>query len=293
MPGIWPTCQLYAVGFLALPCILVCQFCQPSESGEGELGDSSGSEGSEGWDCVETSELKGDFETQIPLICRNPSGSVLPWSHAAEHAAEHHHAAAEHEAQHQPGPTRFEQCAHGIERIAEVLMVSCSMSFGFAVDEASDWHMYSFRKLDKSPVAITLLGGKIAHALGLSVCCCIAIFGLDTVHDRLKRGGGNIHRSNKVVGSMVSAIAICVGLSWEAVFDPSIEEVTKGFANPRLAGLFISAGVALVIVPAWKLYILKKALLLDKYQRTELKAKSQLEIASSRRLRLSDHACEH
>merc|ERR1719379_141038 len=127
----------------------------------------------------------------------------------------------------------------------------------------------------------------VAHqilALGNSILVVPFIFGIDYLADHARKGSvvlvaafAEVHTSEKALRHLSSAFGLFVGLSWEITFDIAVEsiahsiehesEVSNGFLYRNFSGSFASvlirgvlvALIAVLVIPAWRKYIFKKA----------------------------------
>merc|ERR1712113_102297 len=70
-------------------------------------------------------------------------------------------------------------------------------------------------------------------------------------------------RTSRVIKIIITALSILVGFTWEHCFHGGVEAVASVFENPsysQMMQLFLTAFVALVIIPAWRRYILVKVI---------------------------------
>lgn len=91
---------------------------------------------------------------------------------------------------------------------------------------------------------------------------------LDLIEDMEETG----EVADKCTRSMIESLAILIGFSWEHAFDGGVEVIADltregGYWQPYLLKFTLAVLVALVIAPAWRLYILKIVLELDEIQR--------------------------
>lgn len=154
-----------------------------------------------------------------------------------------------------------------LPRLIEILMNTCSMMFAWGILFATRWYGFRTPILEEHGIAIHTCGGRVFLALFISGCCFGLIFTLDKVDDMQQARSGE--GDGKLILTIINAIGILVGLSWEHAFDGGVEAVaskTGSEENKMLCELGLAAFVALLIVPAWRRYILKKAMQLDDYE---------------------------
>lgn len=99
----------------------------------------------------------------------------------------------------------------------------------------------------------------IALVVSFLAFCLIRV--LDLIEDMEYTGDV----TDKCTRSMIDSLAILIGFSWEHAFEIGvgvIAELTKGRGVwcPPVAKFVLAVAVALVVIPAWRLYILKMVL---------------------------------
>jgi hypothetical protein len=161
------------------------------------------------------------------------------------------------------------------QRFQEVFMTTTLFTFAWSCKSASSWSYACIAAFQGTPMGIASMGGQVLHALFISLGAFLVILCIDKADDCCDTN--NNHFINAVVGS----IAILVGLSWEATFEHGFAEMVIGQANAQLLILLISFFVCLLIIPAWRRHILKKALQLKAYKEEEIKAQARLDAKPS------------
>merc|ERR1711904_506603 len=134
------------------------------------------------------------------------------------------------------------------------------MSFAWCVLWATRWLALGWGFLAAIGCSPETMQGRVLLALVLSGMSLIFIFVLDKVED----AAGGHSRLDRVIQNIVNALSILVGLSWEYCFDGGLEAVVSVTDHPLLIKLVFTFLVALVILPAWKRYILVKIMTLNK-----------------------------
>merc|ERR1712187_327299 len=97
--------------------------------------------------------------------------------------------------------------------------------------------------------------GRILIALVLSAASFCVIFVLDVIED--SRPGDSM---SKVIQNIINALSILIGFTWEGCFDGGVEAVASVTENPVMVKLCMTIMVVIVIVPAWRRYILVKVM---------------------------------
>merc|ERR1740121_1434345 len=79
----------------------------------------------------------------------------------------------------------------------------------------------------------------------------------DDFYDGEKLTKAMRHMSH-MIQIIITALSILVGFSWEHVFDGGVEAVAEQTENPLTIKCILTLMVSIVIVPAWRMYILTK-----------------------------------
>jgi hypothetical protein len=156
-------------------------------------------------------------------------------------------------------------------RIVEICQNVLGMMFAWCVLWASRWLALGWKALDAIGCSPETMQGRVLLALVLSAAALIFIFLLDRIEDA---AGGN-PRIDRVIQNIVNALSILVGLSWEYCFDGGLEAVVSVTKHPVSMKLVFTFLVALVILPAWRRYILVKILQLNKNHEEQQRAKEK------------------
>eukprot|EP00928_Gymnodinium_smaydae_P029437 TRINITY_DN22176_c0_g1_i1.p1 TRINITY_DN22176_c0_g1~~TRINITY_DN22176_c0_g1_i1.p1 ORF type:complete len:562 (-),score=112.76 TRINITY_DN22176_c0_g1_i1:121-1806(-) len=102
---------------------------------------------------------------------------------------------------------------------------------------------------------------RVILALTISMGAFIVIFFLDKLQDLESTGD----KADRAIGIVISSLAILVGFSWEQSFDAGVEVIAElssslGSMAHVSVKLCIAILVAVVMIPAWRNFILKKVL---------------------------------
>eukprot|EP00928_Gymnodinium_smaydae_P087004 TRINITY_DN7136_c0_g1_i1.p1 TRINITY_DN7136_c0_g1~~TRINITY_DN7136_c0_g1_i1.p1 ORF type:complete len:531 (-),score=142.89 TRINITY_DN7136_c0_g1_i1:100-1692(-) len=126
-----------------------------------------------------------------------------------------------------------------------------SMSMAWCLLFWADWQIYELG-FDGERVS-----GSILIALLLTAVSFAGVFVLDFIADRLAVGHGA-----RSVRSLVLALGILVGFAWEKSFDIAMEDVAHSGRlfgiPPTLTTYIMGIVLCVVVLPAWRWYILPK-----------------------------------
>lgn len=143
------------------------------------------------------------------------------------------------------GPSQF-------VRWLEILMNASAMSFAWSFLWATSY-VFSHYQIFHYPSMI----GRVMLALVLSGFVCIWVFCLDTINDTLLATEIDAKAALQAIQTVINALAILVGFSWEHCFDGGVTAVAVGSGFPTIISKSVLALLVLiVIVPAWKNHIL-------------------------------------
>uniref|UniRef100_A0A7S4PXR8 Uncharacterized protein n=2 Tax=Alexandrium monilatum TaxID=311494 RepID=A0A7S4PXR8_9DINO len=134
--------------------------------------------------------------------------------------------------------------AHGhyyMRRLVLVVRGVLAMSMSWCWLMWSRWHLWMTLHMEE-------LLAKVVLACGTSLFCMIMVFILDSLADRSVV-------NPKALRAVIQAFGLLIGLSWESCFDAVMEDL-----HPKHFRTLIAVGLALYVLPGWRLYILPKAL---------------------------------
>mmetsp|Transcript_90673 Transcript_90673/g.180312 ORF Transcript_90673/g.180312 Transcript_90673/m.180312 type:complete len:972 (+) Transcript_90673:67-2982(+) len=108
----------------------------------------------------------------------------------------------------------------------------------------------------------------IALIVSFLAFCLIRV--LDLIEDMEATG----EVTDKCTRSMIDSLAILIGFSWEHAFERGVKVIaattrSRGNWCPAIAKFLLAISVALVVIPAWRLYILKMVLKLRKERKED------------------------
>eukprot|EP00931_Biecheleriopsis_adriatica_P040477 TRINITY_DN23199_c0_g1_i3.p1 TRINITY_DN23199_c0_g1~~TRINITY_DN23199_c0_g1_i3.p1 ORF type:complete len:611 (+),score=111.66 TRINITY_DN23199_c0_g1_i3:22-1854(+) len=154
------------------------------------------------------------------------------------------------------------------------------MSFAWCILFASRWLFKSWPFLRDRNISPQTIEGRMVLAMTLSVFSAVFIIFLDKIED------ANPHQreTHKIVKSAVTGLSILIGFSWEHAMDGSVEAIASAWDEHRrlLAKLLGMLIICLVVLPAWRKFILVKHLELeqrfaDRERRTKQERKKLLD----------------
>ncbi|CAK9114006.1 unnamed protein product [Durusdinium trenchii] len=109
----------------------------------------------------------------------------------------------------------------------------------------------------------------LVSALVLSICSLMVIRLLDFIQDM----GAS---SPRILQSMINVFSVLIGLSWEMCFESGLTELAEETSDPERMKLIFTAGAIAIVVPAWRLYVVKRVVDLKNKAKERLDAKKKL-----------------
>lgn len=134
-------------------------------------------------------------------------------------------------------------------RKLQVLLMCCGMSLAWSTFYASQWGLASFNWGDRQE-------DETLFHLVLAVCLSVVSFAMIWVLDFLAGLECTKEKVDRVLYEVVGALGILIGLAWEKNFDSAVVALASQTRHPILMKLPLSVFCALLVVPAWKLYML-------------------------------------
>jgi hypothetical protein len=145
-------------------------------------------------------------------------------------------------------------------RCIDLMKNQGAMVFAWCIIGATAW-LFEFSGVMDSIGGAHSMTGIMLLALFLSFSALCAIFVLGKVEDRSKEEPREDYQVGPLVRNVIMGLSILVGFSWEHAFNRSLHAVSDQTSMPHLCQLCMGLLVALSIIPAWRKYILEKALI--------------------------------
>jgi len=154
-------------------------------------------------------------------------------------------------------------------RVKNLVVGTLSMGFAWAFLFATrslydSWDFLLSRRI--SPITIE---GRILLAMTLSLFSCLIIVILDKFEDNLTDDADDIHKALKKI---ITGLSILIGFTWEHTFDGCVEAISSLFSDPLAIKLALTSLIVLIVVPAWRMYILAKVVHLEKARHEQREA---------------------
>lgn len=109
----------------------------------------------------------------------------------------------------------------------------------------------------------------LVAALFLSMCSLAVIRVLDIIQDM----GAS---SPRILQSMINVFSVLIGLSWEICFEGGLTELAEETSNPNRMKLMFTMGAVAIVVPAWRMYVVKRVVDLKNKAKERMDAKRKI-----------------
>lgn len=151
--------------------------------------------------------------------------------------------------------------SHLIKRVLVVLTEICSMTTGWLLLYAANWIFWNldqFSDTKSSSIedvrSACQMTASLLVALAFSVLAFGAILPLSLYAEKV---------GTRLLGSLISAIVLGVGFTWENAFYYAIKSISKELQTHEASEMFaitINLSLCIIVLPAWKRNILPHAL---------------------------------
>jgi len=157
------------------------------------------------------------------------------------------------------------------ERALQVATNGAAMVFAWCLLFGTRWLFVKLPYIDMETMM-----GRICLALVLSVFSGAVVFVLDEIDDHFRGMGGKAQEAGFAIRTIIQALAILVGFSWEHCFDGGVAAVAFLSPHRKLTKFLLGVAVCFYLVPAWRRHILTKVLALEdmKKQRSHISKKA-------------------
>mmetsp|Transcript_50131 Transcript_50131/g.144440 ORF Transcript_50131/g.144440 Transcript_50131/m.144440 type:complete len:625 (-) Transcript_50131:114-1988(-) len=159
--------------------------------------------------------------------------------------------------------------------ILDVCVHACAMASAWCTFFGSRWVWIMLKPFGMNVLSVN---ARILLALAVSFGSFAVVYGLDKIDDNFRSttGGKAIGRT---IASVVGAVSVLVGFSWEHSFDGAVQSVVLLSASHRRSAEFIlGIAVFLVILRPWRKFILKRAMQLDDLKKARDKTSREKEL---------------
>lgn len=142
------------------------------------------------------------------------------------------------------------------ERFIETFANSFGMLFAWCLLYATRWLFFILATRAGVLVPNTMMG-RIILALAVSVFAAWMVFIMDVIDDAFRANSG---AGPTAIRTIIQALAILVGFSWEHSFDGGVAAVASCTGSKETAKFVLGTAVFFLLVPAWRRHILTKVI---------------------------------
>eukprot|EP00928_Gymnodinium_smaydae_P012084 TRINITY_DN14399_c0_g4_i1.p1 TRINITY_DN14399_c0_g4~~TRINITY_DN14399_c0_g4_i1.p1 ORF type:complete len:632 (-),score=170.94 TRINITY_DN14399_c0_g4_i1:254-2149(-) len=137
-----------------------------------------------------------------------------------------------------------------VERMQEALIITFSMGFA--------WCMFFGTRgfFASNPLLSDGMLQAVVLTMVISFCSFACIRLLDILADMDCTGD----TTDEAIKQTIKAISILVGFAWEQCFDEAVGVLASATPEPHAAKMLLALFCVIIIVPAWRLYLLPMAL---------------------------------
>lgn len=137
-----------------------------------------------------------------------------------------------------------------VHRMLSILEGVCSMAFAWSLFFTSKWELKRLMP-DWDP---NTMMPRTVLALSLSGVCCALIFVFDYLVD-LEETDDSV---DEAIKKIISGLSLLVGFAWEQSFEGATHNLASVSHNPVTMKVVLALAVVVIVVPAWRWYILVK-----------------------------------
>ncbi|CAE7473824.1 ANKRD17 [Symbiodinium natans] len=174
-------------------------------------------------------------------------------------------------------------------RVKDLIVGTASMGFAWCVLFATRAAFDAWPFLQEKKITPATIEGRVLLAMTLSLFACAVIVVLDKIEDGLDKEG-DAEQLHKLLKNIITGLSILIGFTWEHTFDGCVEAISSLWSNVLLGKLVLTLVIVVIVVPAWRRYILAKVVDLHKAQRERKEAFEKLKDGYSHRV--SDESSE-
>jgi len=160
-------------------------------------------------------------------------------------------------------------------RAANLVVGTFADSFAWCALFATRWLLEHMPFLKEAKVSPSSIEGRVFMSVVLSLCALVVIIVLDRIEDsqadKHDDASNQVHRTVK---NVITGLSILIGFTWEHSFDGGVEAIASITEEPLTIQVTGAVVISIVVIPAWRKFILAKLLELEKEQKERKKAKA-------------------
>jgi hypothetical protein len=148
----------------------------------------------------------------------------------------------------------------GMHRFMEAVLNATGMCFAWCLLWATKW-------ICKDKLFTHEIMGRVSLAFVLTSFAAGSVFAVDKIADKMRDNFDGDKETlefvEEIIRIIINSLGILVGFSWEHSFDGSVVGVSQMTPRPVEFELFLGIAVCILILPAWRDYILQKVMLIE------------------------------
>jgi len=154
--------------------------------------------------------------------------------------------------------------------VASAVLATAFVACVVFVEHLALLHEGALHEAPPPPLFSHEILGRVLLAFMLTAFAALSVFAVDKTSDAMRNKYSHDKDTQKflqeITRVIVNSLGILVGFSWEHSFDGSVEDVAATTSTPLPAPEFqlgLGMSVCILILPAWRDYILEKVMLID------------------------------
>lgn len=160
---------------------------------------------------------------------------------------------------------------HALQTIQNTLGMVFAWAVLFCSRDFSEESDFMKRNFDAYPEE-----KQLVLALFLSMMALLVIGVLDKIQDSQVGSRQRQRDVARVLQNMINILSLVIGLSWEACFSTGLEELAEEASRPLTMKLMFTACTLVVVLPAWRRYILARVMVLEQLHLEKAQAKDKI-----------------
>lgn len=160
-------------------------------------------------------------------------------------------------------------------RLKSLIVGTASMGFAWCVLFGTRAFFDSWSFLEEKKITPATIEGRVLLAMAASLFSCAVIVVLDKIEDGLQDSDGE--QLHKLLKNIITGLSILIGFTWEHTFDGCVEAMSSLWSEKLLGKLTMTLTIVVIVVPAWRRFILAKVVDLQKMQHEKKGAQAKIQ----------------
>jgi len=141
-----------------------------------------------------------------------------------------------------------------LARASHTFQSTCSMICAWCMIFGTRWAAMRTEKLHEWGINPGTMAWQLVLATGATLTTFVFIF----VLRRVEQCAPQDVEVSSMLRSFVTTLGLLVGFTWQRSFELGVKTACSAFARPAVWEVVVSLAVAMIVVPAWRKYILTK-----------------------------------